>query len=188
MPNIRNQGAALRRLMLSTLLVVGSVAAATTSTMVELDRGEPFEALVVNAGHLWVGQSRTNFNGDYRVQVFDAAGKKVGEAKLKHAVSFLYAHGAHEVLAVGTAAEPNLTHFSVLSLSGNKIQSKTTVIPAHAWAHQWVGTLAGTELFIDFSGDSNDPEGDQDFNLAHRTMFAVNDSRATYLPIAFARR
>lgn len=180
---VRNTGAALRRWALAAVIATGAVATADTSTLVELDRGEPFEAMVVHANHLWVGQSRSQFNADYRIQVFDTAGKKVAETKLKHAVGFLYAYGPSTVMAVGTAHTPNLTHFTLLTLAGGKVTAKTTQVPVNAWAHQWIGTYGGVEHFIDFSGNSNDPEAENNFNLPAQTIFTMNRGRAKYLPI-----
>jgi hypothetical protein len=181
--HVRNPRAALRCALVVSLVVTATVASAATSTFLDLDRGEPFEAMVVHGNHLWVGQSRTRFNADYRVQVFDANGARVAEAKLPHAVAFLYAHGPNTVLAVGTAHTPNLTHYSILSLANGKVQARTTQIPINAWAYQWLGTFGGVEHFLDFSGNAQDPELGNNFELPAQTIFAMIGRRATYLPI-----
>jgi hypothetical protein len=180
---VRKTGTAWRRGLSALCAMASAVALGGTSTLVELDRGEPFEAMVVQGNHLWVGHSRSRFNADYRVQVFDGAGAKVAEAPLKHAVSFLYAHDANAVLAVGTANTPNLTQYSLLWLSNGKLQVRTMEVPEYAWAHQWLGTFGGAEHFLDFSGNTDDPEGDENFNLPRQTIFSMSGRRAKYLPI-----
>lgn len=180
---VRNTGATLRRWAMLALVASGTAAVATTTTLVDLDRGEPFEAMAVQGNHVWVGQSRTNFNADYRVQVFDTAGAKVAETTLKHAVSYLYVHDPDTVLAVGTAHTPNLTHYSILKLAQGQLSVKTVEVPENAWAFQWIGTYGGVEHFIDFSGNSDDPEADANFALSHQTIFTVAGGRASYLPM-----
>lgn len=186
--------------LLRTVLGLGLLALTATTafgearTLVTLDKGEPFEAMTFHADHLWVGQSRLDFNANYRVTIFDRADQKVGEVALRHSATFLYPYDATSVLVVGTAHTPNLTHYTIIrNAGGGRFTTDVRQIPMEAWANGWLGTLDGKEYLTDLSGNTNDPDRDDNPNLASQTIFTMQGGRARYLsyrmpmPIAGAR-
>lgn len=145
--------------------------------ILDLDLGEPYEAMVFHGDYLWVGQSRKDFNADYRVRIIDRNDKVAGEVRLNHAVSYLHPYADDAVIAVGTGHTPNLTHYTVIRVLGkNSFNAQTRVIPEEAWGHNWIGTLDGKEYLLDFSGKYEDADSDQKPSRAGRTVFTMDAS------------
>ncbi len=178
MINLRNAA----WLWLSVGILMGSAAFAGVKTVTLLDRGEPFEALTVHDGYLWVGKSRRQFNSDYRVEAFRKDGTKVGEAILNHSVTYMYSYGAKSVMALGTGHTPNLTMFTILDVRNGRVEARTRQVPIEAWATRWLGTINGREFFTDPGGNSNDPEAGTNPGMAAQTIFSLGTTSPRYLP------
>lgn len=170
----------MKYIALSLVFLCALGARADVKTVTVLDRGEPNEAMVFHADHLWVGSSRTGFNADYKILVFDRADKKVAEIPLNHSVQFLYAYDAKSVIAVGTGHTPNLTMYTIASRNPDTFKSVTKVIPAGAWANRWLGTVGGREYFTDPGGNPEDET--TDLSLPAQTIFRMNGATPWYLP------
>jgi len=162
------------------LFLVTLTAFADVKTVTLLDKGEPNEAMVFHADHLWVGSSRTGFNADYKILVFDRADAKVAEMPIKHSVQFLYPYDASSVLAVGTGHSPNLTMYTIARKTKDGFQSSTKTIPMEAWANRWLGTVNGREYFTDPGGNSADES--TDLSLPAQTIFRMAGTTPQYLP------
>jgi hypothetical protein len=159
-------------------------ASADTTTIMDLDAGEPYEAMIFHAKHLWIGKSRKDFNTNYRIDVVDRNDKVLETLKINHAIEHLYPYGENSVIAVGTAPEPNLRHYTIIKVVGEKFQVKDHAIPANAWGMDWLGTINGKEYFSDFGGNSQDEEGSSNPNIPMQTIFSVDPSgRAVYSKI-----
>ncbi len=180
---IRNCKALVAAMVTSSLLLSGALTAAP-QTVAVLDKGEPFEAMVFHGEWLFVGKSRREFNSEYSVEIYDRAHQMLQSVRLPHAVTFMYPYDTNAVIAVGTAFQPNLTHWSIIRRSGAGFSVSTRQIPMNAWAHRWLGTAGGREFFSDPGGNQNDPARDRDFNLASQTIFSMSAGGSPrYLPV-----
>ena len=160
---------------------------ADTSTVMELDRGEPFDAMVSQGGFLFVGQSRENFNSHYMLHILDSAQQLVRSISMTHSVEHLYPYGADSVIAIGTAIQPNLRHYTIIKIRGRSFDVQDHSVPVTAWGNDWLGTYGGKEYFADMGGNSNDEETTNNPNLDAQTIFTMDPSgRARYLPIRLA--
>jgi hypothetical protein len=176
----------LRKLLLGAALsclagLAPSPAPAATQTVTLLDRAEPYDAMTVHAGRLWVGKSRDQFNSHYVVESYDAEGQLVASVELPHSVTFLYPYDERRVLAFGTGYEPNLTQYTLIEETGGRLTARTTQIPMEAWGNLWVGTYQGREFFTDMGGNQDDPARDADFSLASQTIFGLRNGTPRYL-------
>lgn len=181
----------VKALLLSTVLVTFTLVAenapavAGTATLVELDRGEPFDAMAFHAGYLFVGNSRKDFGNDFHVKIFDRKDQLVKQIALRHSVTHIRRYNAKSIIAVGTAYENNVGHsfFSVITVTGiNQFTTRTVRIPIDAWAQDWIGTVGGREYFADMGGNPHDSEGDQNPNLPAQTIFSTDaNGRPRYM-------
>jgi len=95
------------RVALASVLLLSQVstsAMADTTTLMELDKAEPFDAMTFHGGYLFVGQSRKNLNSYYMVRVFDQNQKLIKSIPMSHVIEHMYAYGLDSVLAIGTSA------------------------------------------------------------------------------------
>lgn len=172
----------LRTLFTATLvgcLNLSSPSFATTVTLTELDKGEPYDAMTFNGDYLFVGHSRKDFNSNFHVQIFDRKDQMVKDIPLKHSAAHLRRYNANSVIVVGTAYEPNLTHYTIITTTGvNQFSTRVVQVPADAWAQDWLGTVGGREYFADMGGNPNDEETTTDPTIASQTIFSTN-SRGT---------
>ena len=159
-------------------------AMADTSTVMELDRGEPFDAMASQGGVLFVGQSRENFNSHYAIHVLDSAQKLVRTIPMTHSVEHIYPYGSDSVIAMGTAIQPNLRHYTIITIRGRAFDVRDHTVPVTAWGNDWLGTYGGKEYFADMGGNTNDDETTSNPNLDAQTIFSVDPyGRARYLPV-----
>ena len=139
-----------------------------------MDAGEPYDAMVFHAGYLWVGQSRKDFGLNYRVTIFNRDDHRVYEAQLKHTANTIKPYGPDAVIITGTAAEPNLTAWSIVRASPAGFKVEHHWIPMEAWATGWLGSMSGKEFFLDIGGNSNDPDRSTDPQLPAQTIFTTS--------------
>ena len=149
-----------------------------------MDAAEPYDAMVFHAGYLWVGQSRKGFSPNYRVTIFNRDDHRVYEAQLKHTAATIQPYGPDAVIVTGTAAEPNLTAWSIVRASPTGFQVEHHWIPMEAWANGWLGSMPGKEFFLDMGGNYDDPDGSNDPQLPAQTIFTTSRSGVpTYLKV-----
>jgi len=141
--------------------------------LAEMDPMEPYPAMLHHAGYLWVGQSRKDFDLGYRVTIFNQEDHRIHEIPLKHSVGTMHAHGPDAIVVTGTAANPNLTAWSVIRVKDGRFSTEHHWIPAEAWASGWLGVLGGKNYFLDIGGNVNDPDGAFDPNLPAQTVFTM---------------
>ena len=141
-----------------------------------MDAAEPYDAMVFHAGYLWVGQSRKNFSANYRVTIFNRDDHRVYEAQLKHTAATIQPYGPDAVIVTGTAAEPNLTAWSIVRASPAGFKVEHHWIPMEAWANGWLGSMSGKEYFLDMGGNYDDPDGANDPQLPAQTIFTTSRS------------
>jgi hypothetical protein len=163
------------------LMFIGQAQAEVTTLML-LDRAEPHDAMTAHAGHLWVGQSRKNFNSNYAVHVYNQSNQLVGSVSLPHSVTQLSPYGKDAVIANGISPSPNLTMYSILKLSNGAVQKSTVRVPMEAWATKYIGTVSGRLFFTDPGGNQNDPEMESNPNLPAQTLFSMAGTGFRYLP------
>lgn len=151
--------------------------------LAEMDPSEPYAAMVHHAGYLWVGQSRKDFDINYRVTIFNQDDQRIHEVALKHSVATMNAYGPDSIVVTGVAANPNLTAWSVIRVNGGNFAVEHHWIPAEAWASGWLGVLGGRNYFLDIGGNQDDPDGSMDPNLPAQTVFtaAPGGGRPSYL-------
>lgn len=141
----------------------------------ELDRFEPFDALVFHDGRLWVGRSRKNLSAEYKLEIFDSAGTLLETKTLTHSLRFLYPHGAHGVFTLGVSYQDQLTHYTTVTRQGAGFQVRSKTIPVEAFANEFAGK-PGALYFTD-------PGGLDDGSMGKplRTLFTFQGSRPRYL-------
>lgn len=168
---------------LACVISVASVTqAAEISTVTLLDRGEPHEGMVFHDQHLFVGKSRTDFNSDYRVEIYNSSQQLVSTIKLGHSATYIHAYNDHSVLVLGTAFAPkNQTVYTVIENRGGKFTAKANPIAVTAWAYRWLGTVDGREYFADPGGNGQD--NNQDPKLPAQTIFSLLRGTPRYLPV-----
>lgn len=150
---------------------------ASTSTLTELDRGEPYDAIAFQSGYLFVGHSRKDFNSNFHVQIFDRKDQLVKDIPLLHSAAHIRRYNANSIIVVGTAFSPNLTHYTIISVTGvNQFTTRVVQVPADAWAQDWLGTVGGREYFADMGGNPNDEATTTDPTIASQTIFSTNSS------------
>lgn len=168
----------LRRLLIVLVAWLPALASAAVDfkVLTDLDRFEPFDAHAFHDGKLWVGKSRSGLGADYRLEVFDSAGKKLGETKLQHSLRFLYPYGKSSVLTVGVSAATQLTHFTIATFNGSQFQIQSAQIPLGAYANEWAG-VPGNLFFTDPGGqDDGSPIG-----VPLKTLFSFRSGSFRYL-------
>lgn len=172
-------------LTVASLVSFNATALADTTSLMDLDAGEPYEAMIFHADHLWVGKSRKDFNTNYRIDVVDRSDKVVQTIPLTHSIEYIYPYAADAVIAIGTAPNPNLRHYTIIKVTGGgKFNVRDHSIPVNAWGMHWLGTVNGKEYFSDFGGNPQDEEGNSDPQMASQTIFSVdNGGRAVYSKI-----
>lgn len=162
---------------------VSTTARADTTTLMELDRTEPFDAMTFHGGYLFVGQSRKDLNSFYMVHVFDQNQKLIKSIPMSHAIEHLYAYGPDSVLAIGTSASPHARHNTVISFAGGSFQARDQVVPMTAWANDWLGTFEGKDYFSDMGGNPSDEERQNNPRIPAQTIVSIDRyGRAEYLP------
>ncbi len=168
-------------LLLCSLSGYSSVQAAEAKTVTVLDRGELYEGMAFHAGYLFVGKSRTDFNSDYRVEIYGPDLQLVSTIKLNHAAAYIHPYGEQSVLIMGTGHSPQLhTAYTIIESRNRRFVGRQHSIPINAWAYRWLGTIGGQEYFADPGGNVNDPDSDP--LKKAQTIFAYS-SRPRYLPV-----
>jgi hypothetical protein len=161
------------------LVLMGQGAFAGTvdwKVVTDLDRFEPFDALVFQAGHLWVGSSRSNLAASYKLQVFDSAGNSVATQTLTHSLRGLHAYGADGVITVGVSVADQATHYTTATLKGVSLKAQARPIPISAYGNEAAGR-PGALYFTDPGGlDDGGPIGE-----AARTIFTLRGNSPRYL-------
>ncbi|MCX6119252.1 MAG: hypothetical protein NT027_17070 [Proteobacteria bacterium] len=170
----------LVRIFIPVLLtgsIYGSQAFGAAKVLLDLDRGEGFNSIAFVGDYLYVGQSRKDFNANYRITVLDRSDKTVAEIPLKHSATQIHPYG-NGIIIVGTGTNPNLTYYTYLNPTAvaGKFSAKTVQIPMDAWANDWLGTFAGREYFSDMGGNPHDTN--EDINLPSQTIFSTSTSGA----------
>ncbi len=148
-------------------------------TVVILDRGEPYGAMTAEKGVFWIGQSRRNFNSDYRLEVYRPDGQLVDSVRLAHSLNQIKKAGNGSVVVTGINPVSQLTQYTFATFENDRIQFKTTQINVDGFISFWVGTLGKRHFFADIGGNPNDSQLNLD--LPAQTLFSSASSAPTYL-------
>lgn len=151
-----------------------------TTVLSELDRFEGFDAHLFHAGYLWVGRSRLNLGGYYRLEVYDATGKQVANLELKHSLRQIAPFGQNAVIVVGVSAEPNVSQYTVVSAENGKFPVANHPVPETAWADRFVGSPKDA-IFSDPGGNQDDPGLQTNPNQPAQTLFRLVNGEPHYL-------
>ena len=160
------------------LLTTGSFTFAV-ETVTLLDRGEPYASMVAQNGIFWIGQSRRQFNADYRIEVYSTDGRLIDRATLSHSISSLKERNDGTVVMTGINPSTQLTEYTFAKLLNNKIQKQTTSINVYGFISFWIGSLNNLHFFADIGGNSQDDN--QNPNLPAQTIFSTRSSAPDYL-------
>ena len=173
-----------RTTAVATLIAVSALSATCTSTahagvttLTELDRGEPYDAMSFQNGYLFVGSSRTDFNPDFHLRIYDRKDQLVKDIAMRHSVQHIRRYSNTAVVAVGTAYENSIanTYYSIITVTAaNKFAVRTVKIPIDAWAQDWIGNVGGREYFADMGGNPHDEQSDP--TLPAQTIFSTDSN------------
>ncbi len=153
-------------------------AAAAQDTVTLLDRGEPFDVMVADAGTLWVGQSRLNFNSDYRLEAFDMNGTLLDRVRLTHSLWEIEAAGNGNIMITGINPTAQLTEYTRAKLVNGRIQTVTSRVALGGFITFWVGAIGNRHYFVDQGGNPND---DGPLGEPAQTLFSTTGSNASYM-------
>jgi WD40 repeat protein len=165
-------------LFLELALFLGQ-SAFSTDTITLLDRGEPYASMISQNGVFWIGQSRRQFNSDYRIEVYTSEGKLVDRVALTHSIMSLKEGGNGTVVMTGINPSVNLTEYTLAKLENGKIQKRTTQVTVDGFINFWIGTLNGRHFFADMGGNPHDTS--QDLTLPAQTIFYTSNSAPRYM-------
>ena len=89
----------LMRATIASLAFTATLASAA-ETVTLLDRGEPYDSMVAEAGVLWIGQSRLQFNANYRLEAYRADGTLIDRVTLSHSLSNMKVAGNSSIMII----------------------------------------------------------------------------------------
>lgn len=161
-------------------LSLSSAAALAVDTVTMLDRGEPYDSMIADGGILWVGQSRLNFNSNYRLEAYKADGKLVDRVTLSHSLNNIKVAGNGSVMITGISPTSRLTQYTLARVENGKIKTTTKEIALGGFITFWISNLNGRNYFVDMGGNPND-NSDPAAHLPAQTIFSSTGTNASYL-------
>jgi hypothetical protein len=150
-------------------------------TVTVLDRGEPYEAMVSDAGLLWVGKSRQQFSANYQLEVYESGGSLIDRKTLTHSLSTMKLASSGEVIITGINPNLRLTEYTSAKLQNGKIQASTKTVDIDGFITFWIGKIGNTQYFVDIGGNPNDTS-DPGQHLPAQTIFSSKGTNVHYLP------
>lgn len=163
------------------VLLLASSPLMAVETVTMLDRGEPYEAMVSDAGLLWVGKSRQQFSANYLLEVYDSLGSLIDRKTLSHSLSTMKVGSSGEIIVTGINPNLRLTEYTSAKIENGKIQTWTKTVDIEGFITFWIGKMGGTQYFVDIGGNPNDAS-DPGQQLPAQTIFSSRGTNVHYLP------
>ena len=161
-------------------LTLSSATALAVETVTLLDRGEPYDSMVADGGVLWVGQSRLEFNANYRLEAYKPDGSLIDRVTLSHSLNNIKIAGNGTVMITGISPTSRLTQYTTARIENGQIKTSTKEIGLGGFINFWISNLNGRNYFADMGGNPND-NSDPASQLPAQTIFASTGSNANYL-------
>jgi hypothetical protein len=166
--------------LLSFVILTLSSGAYSVETVTLLDRGEPYDSMVMQDGVLWVGKSRHQFNSYYVLEAYRTDGRLLDQKQLSHSLSTMKVGDDGAVVITGINPQQRLTEYSVARLQNGKIEAATKTIDLGGFITFWLGKIGGLQYFADIGGNPNDTD-DPSYQLPAQTIFTSTGTNAKYL-------
>ncbi len=161
-------------------LIVTSTWANAAETVTLLDRGEPYDSMVADGDVLWIGQSRLQFNANYRLEAYQPNGTLIDRVTLSHSLNSMKVAGNGSIIITGISPESRLTQYTLARLENGKIKKTTNEIALGGFITFWVSTVNGRHFFTDMGGNPNDTS-DPAAGLPAQTIFSSTGTDSKYL-------
>jgi hypothetical protein len=169
--------AALLSILFITSLV-GSTSVLANETVTLLDRGEPYDSMLVDNGTLWVGKSRKNFNSSYSLEAYSPDGKLLDAVTLSHSIATVKRVPEGGVMVTGINPDARLTEYTRASIKSGKISVSTKRIALGGFIYFWIGELGGRQYFVDQGGN---PDDSGNLDQPAQTIFSSRGTDSKYL-------
>lgn len=174
----------MRRLGILSVFIAVVALSATQASAVEtvtlLDRGEPYDSMLVENGIVWIGQSRLQFNANYRLEAYRTDGTLLDRVTLSHSLSTMKAATNGSIMITGICPQSNLTRYTTAKVENGKIKFSTKEIALGGFITFWVANVSGRQFFVDIGGNPDD-NSDPSIPQPAQTIFASTGSNASYL-------
>lgn len=169
----------LKFLSIFVVLISSPISLKAVETVLVLDRGEPYSSMVADRGFFWVGQSRRNFNSDYRLEVYLPDGHLLDSVRLPHSLNTIKKQGPGAVVVTGINPVSHLTQYTFAKLENSIIRTKSHEVNIEGFINFWVGSIGNRHYFADMGGNPNDTN--QNLDLPAQTIFSTTNSVPKYL-------